>query len=136
MEDKDITGGFIGRTFIIHADGRSRINSLMYKMEQTINYEKLTDHLKLARQLQGPLIIEDKGKEIYNGWYNSFYNGPNEDKTGTFERVGDSALKIAGLLSIARSMDMIVSVKDIITGIQLAEGFVNSAKHVTFTIHE
>jgi hypothetical protein len=136
MEDKDITGGFLGRTFVIHANEKNRINSLMFEMENKIDEEKLLEHLKLVEKLKGPLIISDAGKVTYNAWYNDFYSVNTEDKTGTHERIGDSALKIAGLLSLSNGISMEVNQKEIMTGIEMAEKLINSARHVTFTLHE
>lgn len=136
LSDKDITGGFLGRTFIIHADGKNRINSLMYEMEKKIDEEKLTEHLRLIDKLKGPLIISDAGKKAYDYWYNEFYKLNPDDKTGTFERIGDSALKIAGLLSLADGITMEVTKQHIIDGIETAEKLTASVRHVTFTVHE
>lgn len=136
LEHKDITGGFLARTFVIYAEGKNRVNSLMYDMECSVNDERLIEHLKLIEKLKGPMIITDAGKRIYNDWYNSFYEIAVEDKTGTYERVGDSALKIAGLLSLANDISMEIGKDNIVSGIELAEGFIKSARHVTYTSHE
>lgn len=136
LEDKDITGGFLGRTFIIHGETKNTVNSLMFEMEHQVNDEKLLEHLRLVDKLKGPLIIDESAKKAYDYWYKEFYNLNSEDKTGTFERVGDSALKVAGLLSLSRDISMEVTKKDIIDGIEVAEKLTQSVRHVTFTIHE
>lgn len=136
LQDKDITGGFLGRTFIIHASGKNKINSLMYEMEQKIDEDRLIEHLKLIDALKGPMIICDSGKKAYNYWYNEFYKVDSEDKTGTYERIGDSALKIAGLLSLSDGVSMEISKAHIIGGIEAAEKLTSNVKHVTYTIKE
>lgn len=138
LEQKDIAGGFLGRTFVIHADGKNKVNSLMYDMESKISEDKLVEHLKIVENLKGPIKISDAGKQTYNAWYNDFYSTPIEDNTGTYERVGDSALKIAGLISMSKDtcVDLILTNDDIIAGITAAEKLIHSAKHVTFTMHE
>ena len=136
LADKDITGGFLGRTFIIHGENKNRINSLMFEMEQKIDDEKLSEHLRLINNLKGPLIINDAGKKTYDYWYNEFYKLNNEDRTGTHERVGDSALKIAGLLSLADGITMEVTKDNIIQGIEAAEGLTAAVRHATYTIKE
>lgn len=137
LQDKDITGGFLGRTFIIHAENKNRVNSLMFDMEIKIDEAALAEHLKLVEKLKGPLIICEAGKRAYDYWYNEFYKpGANEDKTGTFERVGDSALKVAGLLSLSDGLSMEVTKQNIIDGIEAAEKLTTAVKHVTYTIHE
>jgi hypothetical protein len=136
LQDKDITGGFLGRTFIIHASDKNKINSLMFDMDQKIEEEKLLEHLRLIAKLKGPLIIADDGKRAYDYWYQQFYKVNSDDKTGTFERIGDSALKIAGLLSLSDGVSMEVTKAHIIGGIEAAEKLTVSVKHVTYTIHQ
>ncbi len=136
LQAKDITGGFLGRTFIIHADEKHKINSLMFEMEQEIDEEKLLEHLRLVDKLKGPLIITDDAKKAYDYWYRGFYEASSDDKTGTFERVGDSALKIAGLLSISDGVSMEVNKTHIIHGIEAAEKLTVTVKQATYTTHE
>jgi len=136
LEHKDITGGFLARTFIIYAEGKNMVNSLMYDMHSQIDEEKLCEHLRLVEKLKGPMKICDKGKMLYDSWYKEFYKDPVDDKTGTYERVGDSALKIAGLLSLANNVSLEIEPEHILSGIEMAEKFISSARHVTFTSHE
>lgn len=138
LEHKDISGGFLGRTFVIYADGKNKVNSLMYEMDSKVNIDKLAEHLKIVERLKGPIKISDAAKQMYHAWYSSFYSTPVEDTTGTYERVGDSALKIAGLISLTKDtcINQELSTEDMITGIQEAEKLIKSAKHVTFTMHE
>lgn len=138
LDNKDISGGFLGRTFVIYAEGKSNVNSLMYELEHDINEEKLLEHLRLVSMVKGPMKISESGKKIYHAWYNEFYggNGKPDDKTGTFERVGDSALKIAGLLSLANDISMEINQTQILSGIESAQKLVKTAKHVTFTVSE
>ncbi len=110
---------------------------MMYELENNINDEYLVQHLKLVEKLKGPIIITDTAKKIYHDWYTAYYTTPgHEDKTGTYERVGDSALKIAGLLSLAKDVSMEINPDQVLAGITAAEKLVNSAKQVTFTINE
>lgn len=136
LEDKDITGGFLGRTFIIHAECKNKINSLMFEMDQKIEEEKLLEHLVLVDKMKGPLVISEAGKKAYDYWYNEFYKTVTEDKTGTYERIGDSALKIAGLLSLSEGINQEVTKENIIQGIEAAEKLTNAVRHVTYTIKE
>lgn len=136
LQDKDITGGFLGRTFIIYATEKNKVNSLMYQMNQKIDEDRLLEHLRLLDKLKGPMIICETGKRAYDFWYNQFYKNENEDKTGTHERIGDSALKIAGLLSLSDGISMEITKEHIIMGIEAAEKLIHSVKQVTFTVKE
>lgn len=136
LDNKDISGGFLGRTFVIYADGKNTVNSMMYDLEHNIDDEKLSEHLRIIAKLKGPIKISEAAKKIYHAWYTGFYTVSNEDKTGTYERVGDSALKIAGLLCLAKDISMEINTDQMIAGIQAAEKLVLTARQVTFTINE
>ena len=136
LEHKDISGGFLGRTFVIYADGKNTVNPMMYELERKIDDDRLMEHLKLVEKLKGPIRINDVAKKMYHNWYLDFYNSSNDDKTGTYERVGDSALKIAGLLSLAKDTSQEINGDQMSAGIQAAEKLVHSARQVTFTINE
>lgn len=122
-----IQGGYFARTFIIYEKEGQTNNSLVYPLEVTPNYTKDAEYLKKLATLKGPfapmasLVQEQEfkyrrtkhGREVwfnevgllYDDWYESFremVKVGEKDETGTLNRFGDSVLKVAMLLSLAR----------------------------------
>ena len=52
FSNKDIKGGFLGRTFVIHESKRNRINSLIKRSENPPNYNLLAKHLREIAKLR------------------------------------------------------------------------------------
>jgi hypothetical protein len=126
-----IKGGFFARTFIIYEKHSPIVNSLIYPLEDEINYTSVADYLKEVAKLQGPfkpLASNDKTDEyryrkvkkgkrgnrdiyfnevgiVFDNWYETFCEmkilEENRDDTGTMNRFDASVLKIAMLLSLA-----------------------------------
>lgn len=126
-----IQGGYFARTFIIYEKQGGKVNSLIYPLEDEINYGSVADYLKELSKLSGPFkplaqTEKDdhfrfkkvkKGKRgsrdvwfsevgiIFDDWYDSFSEikaiEENRDNTGTMNRFDASVLKVAMLLSLA-----------------------------------
>jgi len=133
---KDMYGGYFGRTFIIQADKKHRSSSLFgQKMGRTPDIILLSDYLKRISKLSGAFTNTEQAAKIYDYWYqqhdlNAGTNG-NEDRTGTEERTGDSVLKVASLLSLSQSEDMIIREGHIEQAIKLCEPLINTAGRAT-----
>jgi hypothetical protein len=123
-----IQGGYFARTFIIYEKERQAVNSLMYPLTSPPNYNTAADYLRAISKLNGPFkptakldkdneyrykrikhgreIYFDKVGAIYDDWYEEFVQRIKDqdakDATGTLNRFGDSVLKVAMLLSLAR----------------------------------
>jgi len=127
-----IQGGYFARTFIVYEKQGSKVNSLIYPLEEQINYGTIADYLKELSKLAGPfkpLAIDQKtdfyrfrktkyGKKgprelwfsevgvIFDDWYEHFAElkmlDENKDDTGTMNRFDASVLKVAMLLSLAQ----------------------------------
>lgn len=132
FEAKDMYGGFLGRTFVISADTPKRLNSLLRRTESTPNIKELAVYLNSLSKLTGEIKFEhDDVIVMYEKWYESYY-GPVQrgeadvqDKTGTFSRIGDHVIKVAMLLSLSDSPDMIIKKEHMIESISLCEPFVD-----------
>jgi|SRR5215510_757211 len=126
-----IKGGYFARTFIIYEKQSDRVNSLIYPLEEEINYGSTSDYLKELSKLVGPfkpLATNEKSDEyryrkikvgkkgprdvwfsevgvIFDDWYENFAEikkvDTNKDETGTMNRFDASVLKVAMLLSLA-----------------------------------
>lgn len=127
-----IQGGYFARTFIIYEKQGDKVNSLIYPLEDEINYGSVADYLKELAKLVGPfkpLAVSEKSAEyrfkkikrgkrgnrevwfnevgiIFDDWYENFAEikkiEENRDNTGTMNRFDASVLKVAMLLSLAR----------------------------------
>jgi len=119
---KDVQGGYFARTFIIYGDKRNAINSLVYPLKNPIDDTSSIAYLKELAALRGeftPLHKCEAG-EYYNEWYINFSNETEdtEDETGTLNRFGDSVLKVAMLLALAKEPKLEIdldSMKEAIT---------------------
>lgn len=126
-----IQGGYFARTFVVYEKQGSKVNSLIYPLEDDINYGSVADYLKEVAKLAGPfkpLACNDKSDEyrfrrvkkgkrgfrdvyfnevgaIFDEWYERFSEikliHENRDDTGTMNRFDASVLKVAMLLSLA-----------------------------------
>lgn len=122
-----IQGGYFARTFIVYEKSSQVTNSLIYPLANPPNYVTSADYLKQVAKLNGPfknIASVEKSDEfryrkvkrgrdvwfnetgiIYDDWYENFrevIKTVEKDETGTLNRFGDSVLKVAMLLSLAR----------------------------------
>lgn len=132
IREKDIKGGFIARTFMVHADKRNRINSLVYKPAHVPDREKLADYLRQLSKVKGPIEWTNEAGSYYDKWYSNFASQVHEDETGTQERISDSILKVAILLHLARDFRTLrLDKQDIEEALEACSPFVKSANKVT-----
>jgi hypothetical protein len=104
-----IGGGFIARTLIVMEHRRRTINSLMSKPKITPPSDKeLAEYLKELSKLKGGFTICPNSKDLYEEWYQFMSNLEHEDRTGSIERLGDTVLKVAMLLSLADETSLVI----------------------------
>lgn len=123
-------GGFVARTFIIHADKKATSNSLTERPENIASVVELAEYLKELAKLKGEVRWTPEAKEIYDKWYADFDASGFEDDTGTLERISDSILKVAVLISLSRNMGLKLTDEDITEAINKCLGFVPGARKV------
>lgn len=133
-----IQGGYFARTFIIYEKEGQNTNSLIYRLENPPNYTSSANYLKEVAKLNGCFapMEGDKSDEfkyrkikrtkkgsrelwfnsvgiIYDDWYDNFKEmikiQETKDETGTMNRFGDSVLKVAMLLSLARHPQLVIT---------------------------
>jgi hypothetical protein len=136
VQAKDMFGGFFGRTFIIHAEKKHRSSSLFgRKVVKRPDIEKLSAYLRELNKLRGPFTNTEPAAEIYDTWYNQHdlasQENDAEDKTGTSERTGDSVLKVAALLSLSESTDMVINERHILKAIELCEPLIHTVNRAS-----
>jgi len=123
-------GGFIARTFVIHADVKSNSNPLTERPEGIVSIESLSKQLKVLSQTKGEFVWSKTAKQLYNDWYREYDSGTYDDDTGMLERLGDSVLKVATLVSLSRDCSLELNERDVAEAIRKCMSFVPGARKV------
>jgi hypothetical protein len=154
---KDISGGYFARTFIIYEHEENRANDLLVQLREPIDdsneviyLKKLatlkgeiqalasrvpTDYTKIERKDQyseDTIYYSDAGL-IYADWYRSFKEliKQAKDPTGTLNRFGDSVLKVAILLSLSKSPELIIDASSMEEAFEICEKLLGNIRRVT-----
>jgi hypothetical protein len=154
-----IQGGYFARTFIVYEKDTDNINSLSVPLDNPPNDKESSEYLKCLANLKGafqPLgslektdifiheirnpktgrveYFSDAGL-IYEEWYRQFKSDIKinriKDETGTLNRFGDSVLKVAMLLSLARAPNMIISKEAMEEAILQCEKLIGNIRQTT-----
>jgi hypothetical protein len=156
---KDIHGGYFARTFVISENKRHRANSLSVPLKNPPNYTRSIEYLKEVASLVGPfvplgsreitevhyiphrevetgdIVFFSKAGVIYEKWYEEFavtmVNQEVKDETGTMNRFGDSVLKVAMLLSLARSPELYIDEDSMNLAITYCEKLIGNVREMT-----
>lgn len=116
-------GGFIARSFIVLEERRNRLNSLTRRPTKSLDVERSAEYLRMLATLKGEMSWDEEAIERYDEWYYRFGEENVTDQTGTLSRIGDSVLKVAMLLSLARSPDMRLTSEDIDDALLACQNF-------------
>lgn len=154
---KDIQGGFIGRMFVIAESEVNTFNSLIAPLSNPPNVNELAEYPKELAKISGPfapLAHTEKtdiyhikkvkherelyytiAGDLYDEWYDSFYQSIKDqrvkDETGTIQRIGDSVLKVAMLLSLSTEPNLIISKDNIEEAIRVCEQLIGNIRKTT-----
>ena len=127
---RDIQGGFIARTLIVNEEKINKKNSLVRKQPNMIDYTGLVGRLCEISDLKGEFEYESDAADFYEAWYDAYEPG-SEDNTGTNNRMPDTILKVAMLLSLSRGDSMLLSTEDLQEAISICTSCTLSTKQVT-----
>lgn len=134
LTKREVSGGFIGRTFMIYENERANINPLTddenEELADTINIQRLADHLVALSTVNGRFKYSIAGRKLYDDWYNN-YKPPDDDITGTSDRIGDHILKVAMLLSLSRGFSLVLEEEDIDDAIQICFDCFTATRRIT-----
>lgn len=134
IQQRSVTGGFIGRTMVINEERRERLNSLMQPPKVRVDREKLIEQLKKIASLKGEFTMSEQAKETYDAWYypynKSLEDGEITDETGTAGRLGDHVLKIAMLLSLSYSDTLAIDSETVEVAIDTCVSFSSSVRKI------
>ena len=151
-----IQGGYFARTFIIYEKTSQVTNSLIYPLANPPNYIASAEYLKQIAKLNGPfknIASVEKSDEfryrkvkrgrdvwfnetgiIYDDWYENFkeiVKTTEKDETGTLNRFGDSVLKVAMLLSLAREPSLTLHAESMNEAITESEKLLGNVRKTT-----
>jgi hypothetical protein len=134
---KDVHGGFMGRMFVIAESKYNTLNPLIRPLEIKPDEENWIEYLKEVGKLQGPFkpFHDTQAGNRFEEWYLDFYRTIEKQKvkdpTGTMQRVGDSVIKVAMLISLSKSLNLEISLNDIEEAIEKCEGLVGNIRKTT-----
>lgn len=134
---KDIQGGYFARTFIVYESEASKVNSLMYKPSQTVDYDKSAEYLKELSKLKGPLEMDQECRKFFDDWYKDFkgniHHQKIKDPTGTLNRFDDSVLKVAILISLGTRPELNISLDAIKEAVAICEKLIGNVRRTTLS---
>lgn len=141
IPEVNITGGFVGRLFIVHEEKRSKINPLMSDVigeeieDFWFPYDELSKHLKCiyedTKEIERKFRWSRSAANIWEAWYRPFRKLEVTDKTGYAERLPDHALKVAMCLSLAETSACIIQDAHIEESIERVMNLEYSTKRVS-----
>lgn len=126
-----IGGGFIARTLIVFEQERRVINDLMDPPKVTPNLKDLACYLREVSKASGQFKIAIEAKASYRLWYHAISKSKHTDTTGTLERIGDTVLKVAMLLSLADGLSLVIEQHHMEEAIFQCEDCLAGMKRVT-----
>jgi len=129
LEESSIQGGFIARTILIKEDRKARINALIDDDAlESVDFDdaEILTRLREIANVKGQFKFSDSAKKLYKDWYEVF-NGKLErgeirDSTGTADRLHDHILKVAMLLSLSSSLNLVIEEPHMIEAINNLTG--------------
>lgn len=131
VKQKDVEGGFLARTFIIHEAKRRGINDLIDKDENIIDSKCFIEELKAISQIQGEFRWTNEAKELYRPWYKELAESDIYDKTGSIHRLGDSVLKVAMLINLSGKRNLMIEPDDLELAITKCQESLSGVKKIT-----
>lgn len=115
-----ISGGFSRRTLFVYEweEGR-RIPWPTVTPDMILAWEAAMSHLRKLQALAGPMKWSDAARKFYEDWYINL-KIPNDDTIrGYYKSKHIQLLKVAMLISLSESTDMVLEVRHLELGLEL-----------------
>lgn len=129
-----IGGGFTARIIFVFRSTREReIPWPRRSKENADRFDRIAHDLNQVSQLRGPFGVTDKAIELYSNEYKSFLDEPiarNPLTTRYSERRHVTLLKVAMIVSAARSDSREITDEDIWKAIQMLKGTEGGREHI------
>ena len=118
----DASGGFLGRLIIVTSGQRRRNIAWPGKMNAIIRQSLLDDLVQMSN-LTGQVVVTPEAMAYFEYWYNRQAGLTFKERwiEAFHERCHDTVLKLAVIISISRSDDLIVDQGHIQAGVDLVE---------------
>ena len=127
MSEEVIGGGFASRVIFVYEDSLRQRQMYYTNVDQNEIARKRDNLIKdlqhIADNIEGEFEIDDLAKEYMEEWYsdNADYYGDNNNLRGYYGRKPTHIHKIAMLLHIARSDELVIEKQDFIDAIGMLE---------------
>ena len=122
LPSHDKSGGFLGRFIFAVADKPKRKIAWPEMSDKAIALrEALMYDLQHIAKLRGPVTATEEAKSLYEDWYMDFKIPEDPRMTEYYGRKKTTILKIASILSISSSNDMIVKPIHIKTALKVLD---------------
>lgn len=135
---KDVNGGFIARTFIVHENKRNTVNALIDKPSIVPNYKALATYLREVSKLRGgfeELSTSSPVGKLYSDWYHEFVKQVElsglKDATGTLNRHSESVMKVAMLISLSQKPELTISLSAMEQAIDRCSKLIGNVRRTT-----
>jgi hypothetical protein len=139
-----IRGGFFGRLMVIYSSEKGKVNALIDeakeeeqvapKVKEWAKYLVELSKIKPGSQFR----VTDFAREYYRPWYYDLQERIRTnklvDKTGYIHRLHDHALKIAMIISLSQSTELVLHKSHVQEGIELAEDLLATVKKTVMGI--
>lgn len=139
VKKKDIEGGFIARTFIVHESKRKLVNSLMYSddqikdiLERDTEFRiQLMARLRQIALLSGKMTFTKEAMNHYDTWYHQLAKSEVEDNTGSLDRLGDQVIKCAMLVALSNHNELVIEKEDLVVAIEESEQCILGVREIS-----
>lgn len=121
---KESTGGLLGRLVIVVADSRRPAKPWPTPGPEDLRL-KLVNDLAWISRLKGEARLSQEARDHFDQWYLTVYGKhsfPTRALEAFHERIHDTAIKVAVILSVARRDDLVVRMDEMSRAISLVEG--------------
>ena len=133
VKQKDVEGGFIARTFIVHESKQKLINPLVHAPKTKIDKKELVARLVRMTRVRGEFRWTKEAADYYTEWYTKLCGLELDDRTGSVGRLGDQVLKVAMLISLSHKESLDITLDDLQLSIERCESCMPAVKVVSMS---
>lgn len=132
VSERDVEGGFIGRTLLIYAEKRHRINPLTVAPETSMDIDRLAKGLQAIAAIRGEFKWDKDASILFSDWYRTYRSVERDDKTGTDQRFPDHILKVAMCLALSKRDELILYPNEIKQSIEICTTLTANVRRALF----
>jgi hypothetical protein len=132
LQDNSIRGGFLARTVIVYESGLTKINPMTKVTPEPFPKTILYDQIHRIADLKGEFSWTEDGAKLYEEWYTPFRRNvaASRDSTGTLDRLHETIVKVAMLISVSRGSDLLLTPDDVYEAIQACKNYVSGNRRI------